>query len=529
MEKNGTAGIFSARRVRREGKRMALRAQVAVVGGGPVGMLVAAELAGYGVDTVVLEERTEISERPKATTLHARAVQSLARRGYLPGDAPGTHAGATSAAFHFAGIHRLVITVPEGEPEPVLKRPQAELERLFEERARAAGARVLRGHRVTGIAQEPDGVRLDVEGPGGPAACRVQYLVGADGARSTVRERLGIASDTAPASVSALAGLATLEDPRALEQGWLRTPRGWIVSKRTPGGETHIRTLDCAGAYEGRERQPTPRELRDEVSRIAGRDIELTGARWISRFSDFTRLARTFRAGRTFLVGDAAHVHFPIGGQGLSSGVLDALNLGWKLALAVRGAAGERLLDSYDLERRPAARAVVDNTRAQLALMRPGEDVDALREVFTGLLAADRDAGGLAGMISAQGTVLPAYTERPSPWEGRFLPNFRLPAGAGADDLVTLLRDGRPLLLLFGEDGTRHEEEARPWAPLLRVVRTGRVPGAAHEALLVRPDGYVAWSAGGSALEGALSAYFGGGACAPAAATAGGGRGIRLS
>ncbi|MFD0353314.1 FAD-dependent monooxygenase [Streptomyces sp. NPDC127110] len=504
-----------------------MRAQVAVVGGGPVGMLVAAELAGYGVDTVVLEERTEVSERPKATTLHARAVQSLARRGYLPGDAPG----GTSAAFHFAGIHRLVITVPEGEPEPVLKRPQAELERLFEARARAAGARVLRGHRVTGIVQEPDGVRLDVEGPGGPEVCRVEYLVGADGARSTVRERLGIASDTAPASVSALAGLATLEDPEALEQGWLRTPRGWIVSKRTPGGETHIRTLDCAGAHGGRERQPTPRELQGEVSRIAGRDIAMAGARWITRFSDFTRLARTFRAGRAFLVGDAAHLHFPIGGQGLSTGVLDALNLGWKLALAVRGAAGERLLDSYDRERRPAAQGVVDNTRAQLALMRPGEDVDALREVFTGLLAADPDAGGLAGMISAQGTVLPAYTERPSAWEGRFLSNFRLPAGAGADDLVTLLRDGRPLLLLSGEGGTRHEEEARPWSPLLRVVRTGPVPGAAHEALLVRPDGYVAWAPGGSALGGALSAYFGGGACAPAAAAAapGGGRGIRLS
>ncbi|WP_285549097.1 FAD-dependent monooxygenase [Streptomyces lavendulae] len=504
-----------------------MRAQVAVVGGGPVGMLVAAELAGYGVDTVVLEERTEISERPKATTLHARAVQGLARRGYLPGDAPG----GTSAAFHFAGIHGLVITVPEGEPEPILKRPQAELERLFEARARAAGARVLRGHRVTGIAQEPDGVRLDVEGPGGPAVCRVEYLVGADGARSTVRERLGIASDTAPASVSALVGLATLEDPEALEQGWLRTPRGWIVSRRTPGGETHIRTLDCAGAYEGRERPPTPRELQGEVSRIAGRDIAMSGARWITRFSDFARLARTFRAGRAFLVGDAAHVHFPIGGQGLSSGVLDALNLGWKLALAVRGAAGERLLDSYDLERRPAARAVVDNTRAQLALMRPGEEADALRGLFAGLLAADRYAGALADMISGQGTVLPAYTERPSPWEGRFLPNLRLPAGAGADDLVTLLRDGRPLLLLFGEEGTRHEEEARPWAPLLRVVRTGRVPGAAHDALLVRPDGYVAWSPGGSALGGALSAYFGDGACAPAAAAAapGGGRGIRLS
>lgn len=474
-------------------------------------MLVAAELAGYGVDTVVLEGRSEVSERPKATTLHARAVQSLARRGYLPAGGSGDGSGA----FHFAGLHGLVITVPAGEPEPILKRPQAELERLFEARALAAGARVLRGHHVTGIVQEPDGVRLDVEGPGGPATCRADYLVGADGARSTVRERLGIASDTAPASVSALVGLARLEDPEALEPGWLRTPRGWIVSKRTPGGETHIRTLDCAGAYEGRERQPTPEELRHEVSRIAGRDIAMAGARWISRFSDFTRLATTFRAGRAFLVGDAAHLHFPIGGQGLSTGVLDALNLGWKLALAVRGTAGERLLDSYDLERRPAAQGVIDNTRAQLALMRPGEDVDALREVFTGLLAAGRDTGGLGDMISAQGTVLPAYTEGPSRWEGRFLPNARLTAGADRTDLMALLGDGRPLLLLSGERAAQHEQEARPWSAVLRVVHVLEVPGVPDEALLVRPDGYIAWSSGGGALADALSRYFGEPAAAP--------------
>ncbi|MEU9035593.1 FAD-dependent monooxygenase [Streptomyces sp. NPDC048352] len=503
-----------------------MRAQVAVVGGGPVGMLVAAELAGYGVDTLVLEERAEISERPKATTLHARAVQSLARRGHLPDSAwhgaPGD--------FHFAGIHGLVITAPALEPDPILKCPQARLERLFEARARAAGARILRGHRVTGITQEEDGVRLTVEGPGGRAACRVAYLVGADGARSTVREQLGIGSDTSPATVSALVGLARLEDPGALEQGWLRTPRGWIVSKRTPGGETHIRTLDCAGAYEGRERPPTPQELCREVSRIAGRDVAMTGARWISRFSDFTRLARTYRAGRAFLVGDAAHLHFPIGGQGLSTGVLDALNLGWKLALAVRGEAGPRLLDSYGLERRPAAEGVIDNTRAQLALMRHGDDVDALRAVFTPLLAADRGSGRLGDMISAQGTVLPAYTDRPSPWEGRFLPNARLRTPAGETELTTLLRDGRPLLLLGGEQGARHEEEARPWAGTLRVVHAREAPDGAPDALLVRPDGYVAWSPGGGALGDALPAYFGDGARVPEpAAVSGDGHGRRFS
>lgn len=486
-----------------------MRAEVVVVGGGPVGLLVAAELAGYGVDTLVLEARAEISERPKATTLHARAVQSLARRGHLPPDVAPASAGTAAGRFHFGGIHELVITVPETEPEPILKRPQAELERLFEARALAAGARVLREHRVTGVTQRDDAVRLTVEGPEGTAACSAAYVVGADGARSTVRDLVGIDSEATPATVSALVGLARLRDPGDLEQGWLRTPRGWIVSKRTPAGETHIRTVDCSGAHAGRETPPSPQELQREVSRIAGRDIVMEGARWISRFSDFTRLARTFRAERVFLVGDAAHLHFPIGGQGLSTGVLDALNLGWKLALAVRGTAGAGLLDTYDLERRPAAQAVVDNTRAQLALMRQGAEVDALREVFTGLLAADRDTGRLSDMISGQGTVLPAHTGRPCGSEGRFLPNARIVTRAGETDLIGLLREGIPLLLLFGERAGRHGEEARPWSDTLRVVHAPRTPAMPYEALLVRPDGHIAWSQDGGPLADALSWYFG--------------------
>lgn len=497
-----------------------LRAQVAVIGGGPVGMLIAAELAGYGADTLVLEARAEVCERPKATTLHARAVQCLARRGYLPGGA----SQGTTGAFHFAGIPGLVVTVPEGEPEPILKRSQAELERQFEARARAAGARVLREHRVTGVAEESDGVRIEVEGPDGPLVCRAAFLVGADGARSTVRERLGIASDTSAATVSALVGVVRIEDADALEPGWLRTPRGWVVSKRTPGGDTHIRTLDCTGAYEGREHAPTLEELRREASRIVGRDIPMTEPRWISRFSDFTRLARTFRSGRSFLVGDAAHLHFPIGGQGLSTGVLDALNLGWKLALVLRGEAGADLLDSYERERRPAAQLVIDNTRAQLALMRQGPEADALRGVFAGLLAADRQTGQLSDMISAQGTVLPAYTERPSPDEGRFLSNTRLITGEGGTDVITLLADGRPLLLLSGRQALRYEEVARPWSDRLRVVHAQGAPELPDDALLVRPDGYIAWSPGGGPLEDALPRYLGEGAGAddgqPAASSA---------
>ncbi|MEV7727344.1 FAD-dependent monooxygenase [Streptomyces sp. NPDC087917] len=482
-----------------------MKAQVVVVGGGPVGMLVAAELAAYGVDTVVLEARARVCERPKANTLHARAVQCLVRRGHLPRQVAASDG---VGAFHFAGLPGLVISAPVTEPEPILKYPQAELERRFEERAKAAGARVLREHRVTDVVQGEEGVRVTAEGPRGPVVCDARYLVGADGARSAVRELAGIGSDTHQATVSALMGEVTLTDPQALTDGWHRTPRGWVVAKRGSERRMYVRTLNCAGAHDDRKRPPTQEELRQEVSWIAGREIGMEGARWLGRFSDFARLAHTFRERRVFLVGDAAHVHFPIGGQGLSTGVLDALNLGWKLALAARGAAGAALLDTYDLERRPAARQVIDNTRAQLALMRPGSEMDSLRDVFTSMLAADRDHGRLSGMISAQDTVFPGHTGRPSAAAGTFLHNVPLRVRGRDTDVVGLLRDGRPLLLLMGTRAGRHRAGARGWERALHVVRAAASPDIPHEALLVRPDGYVAWAPGGDDMAAALSVYF---------------------
>lgn len=500
-----------------------IQAQVVIAGGGPVGMVLACELAGYGVVTVVVEAGSAVSRRPKATTLHARTVQCLVRRGYLDGlSHSGGGAGQATSPFHFAGIPGLGISAPAAEPEPVLKRAQEELEHHFEERARAAGALILRGHRVTGVRQDPDGVRLTADGPDGPVTCTAEYLVGADGARSTVREQAGFASRTYPATVSALAGDVLLEEPGALEEGWRRTPRGWIVAKSLPGGGTRLRTLNCAGAHSERHRPPTLQELRDEVSRIVGRDVPMRAPKWLSRFSDFSRLALSYREGRILLAGDAAHVHFPIGGQGLSTGLLDAVDLGWKLALTVRGRAGEGLLDSYDRERRPAAQRVIDNTRAQLALMRPAPELDPLRALFSELLGGERESGVLASMVSAQDTVLPTRAADASPWEGRFLHNVGLTTRQGRTDVIDLLLPGRPLLLLQGAAGDGvYAEQARGWAGLLRVVRAEPAPELPCEALLVRPDGYIAWAAGGGALDAALTAYFGAGGGAAGRAAGG--------
>lgn len=483
------------------------QARVLVVGGGPVGMLVAAELATLGTDVILLEHRTTTSERPKATTLHARTVQCLARRGHLPEPAGRAGDDENAMPFHFAGIPGLTISAPPAEPAPILKTPQAELERHFEARARAAGARVLRGHEVVGLAQGPEGVRIEARGPRGSVVLHGRYAVGADGARSTVRRLAGFEADTWPATVTALMGQVRLHGAHALSPGWHRTPRGWLVVKDAPDGTTHLRTLNCAGPPAGRGLPPTLEELSREASYIAGRDITMTDGRWLSTFSDFSRLARSYRSGSVFLAGDAAHVHFPVGGQGLSTGLLDAVTLGWKLALAAAGDAGDDLLDTYDAERRPAARRVIDNTRAQVALMRPDPALDPVRDLFAGMFASGTGADCFGPMISAQDTVLPARSE--SSWEGRFLPNTALNTADGPTDVIRLLRDGKPLLLLFGEEGARHLDAARPWADRLRVVHCAPVGDLPCAALLVRPDGYIAWAPDGGGLGAVLGRYFG--------------------
>ncbi|MGA5410176.1 FAD-dependent monooxygenase [Streptomyces lavendulocolor] len=486
-----------------------MEAGVLVVGGGPVGMLVAAELAAYGTDVALLEHRTTTSERPKATTLHARTVQCLARRGHLPEPFARPGGDGNTMPFHFAGMSGLTIGAPPTEPPPILKMPQAELERFFEARARDAGARVLRGHRVVGLARTSEGVRLEAEGPGGTVVLHGRYAVGADGARSTVRRLAGIESDTWPATATALMGQVRLRDTGVLPPGWHRTPRGWLVVKDAPDGTVHLRTLDCDRPPADRQTPLTVAELSRETSRIAGRDVVMTEGRWLSRFSDFARLARTYRAGPVLLAGDAAHVHFPVGGQGLSTGLLDAVDLGWKLALVAAGDAPQALLDSYGAERRPAARRVVDNTRAQVALMRPDSALDPVRDLLAGMFAPGGDGDPFAPMISAQDTVLPALT--PSSWEGTFLRNVALDAADGPTDVIHLLRGGGPLLLLLGEDGERHLGAARPWQDRLRVVRCAPVPELPCAALLVRPDGYVAWAPDGGGLGAVLARWFGGG------------------
>ncbi|MFF4554472.1 FAD-dependent monooxygenase [Streptomyces sp. NPDC001422] len=474
-----------------------VRTDVVIVGGGPVGLLLATELAGYGVRTVVLEKRAQVSGRPRATTLHARTAQVLARRGYLPAPALPLTKQTASAPFHFAGLWGLELTAPAGEPEPLLKRPQAVLERDFEERARAAGAQVLRRHRLVGLEHGERSVVVTAEHPGGSSEFEAAYVVGADGARSAVRALGGIPADESAPTVAAMVGVVRCAGEGVPEPGWHRTPRGWAVAKETRDGRWHLRVVDCLAPAADHRLPLGLEEFRHETSKVMGRDIDMDEPLSLSRFSDFSRLARSYRSGRLLLVGDAAHVHFPIGAQGLSTGLLDALNLGWKLAFTVRGVAAEGLLDSYDAERRPAAARLLEQVRRQVDLMRPVNTPASLAELTAATgTAADvaTETVRLALMVSGQDTVLPARSRYPSLWEGRFLYNLELATDDGPVDAIRLLADGCMTLVRFGPT-------ASDWAPpptlrgVLRVVRSAPVPGLPCAALLLRPDGYIAWAA----------------------------------
>ncbi|WP_052852659.1 FAD-dependent monooxygenase [Streptomyces avicenniae] len=499
--------------------------EVAVVGGGPVGMLLAAELAHYGVAVTVIEQNERTLDVPKAGTLHARTAQSLLRRGYLTGPEPTAELleAERAQAFHFAGLPGLTITGPAVEGEPIVGRAQGALERLFEHTARRRGATVLRGHRVTalrtGEGAEAD-VRLTVEACAGGASPRTvvaRWVVGADGARSLVREAVGITGEEHAPRTRAVLGLVDLDAPWQAPPGWNVTERGWTVISPGAHGPSRVAAFDFTGPHPDRRTPLTLEELQATVSRIAGRDIPLRNARFLDRFSDFARLADTYREGRVLLAGDAAHVHFPVGGQGLNLGIQDAVNLAWKLALHLRGWPSPWLLDSYTAERRPPAARTIENTRAQLALMTPGTAHDPLRALFAQLLRLPDVSRRLGDMISDQDVRLPGHPAQ-SPLTGLFLPNLPLVVEGRATSVARLLRPGRLLLLVLGDGGA--EDEGRraiaPWEQVVDVVTAACVAQLPAGVLLVRPDGYLAWAddgggtrAGLAALETALDGLLG--------------------
>ncbi|MEU3842973.1 FAD-dependent monooxygenase [Streptomyces sp. NPDC028635] len=494
----------------------AVDTQVAVVGGGPVGMLLARELALLGVRVTVLEKLPAPTGESKAGTLHARTAQTLHRRGLLEAVQPGPPAppvGRGPVPFHFSGMFDLDLSRVVTEGPVMVGSPQAWAQEVFAAEAERLGARIRRGRELVGLDEEADAMRLTVrDSRGVTQTLRASWVVGADGARSAVRRLTGIPFTGTPARVGALIGEVRLLGPALAPQGWQRNPRGWTLVWLNLFGRSRVCTYDFRGPHPDRQAPVTLDEFRAEVERIAGHPVPMDSPSWLTRFSDAALQAEHYRVGRVLLAGDAAHVHFPAGGQGVNLGLQDAVNLGWKLAAEVHGWAPAGLLDTYETERAPIAEAVLENVRAQVALMDPDPRMDALRTLFARMMHFDDVNQYLGGMIS--GVDVQYDTGRAGdPLAGRFAPDVLLKTGESVTGLSELLHSARPLLLLLA-DSQDLLEAVEPWRFRVNVVTATATEQMGTDALLVRPDGYIAWSARGDAadpdtLAGALGCWFG--------------------
>ncbi|HUR07407.1 MAG TPA: FAD-dependent monooxygenase [Nonomuraea sp.] len=491
-----------------------MNADVLIVGGGPVGLLLACELKLAGVDPLVLEAATgreRVTRSLGMRSLNGRTMHTLGLRGLVeplaeaqwalfdelatdrePADGDMV-AGLVKtlrqgmSSGHFSGLP--LVGEPGNRTPEMLLLKQHQLEQVLADRAAELGVAVRSGCRVVELADEGTGVVATLADGG---TVRGGYLVGCDGGRSLVRKRSGIPFSGTSATMTGRTALAELADPGAITSS-LRGPGGLVNLSLVPG---EIATIEFDGGPAERDLPVTAEEIQESIRRVSGTDAVVTRLEAAIRYSDNTRHAETYRRGRILLAGDAAHVHSPLGGQGLNLGLQDAANLGWKLALVVRGQAPERLLDTYTAERHPVAARVLRNTRAQVALMRPGPQVDALREVLSETLEIPEAKQHFMAMVN--GTDIDYAPDAPHPLVGRFLPDWEI---EGAGWLRELLGDGRGLLT--GSPEARAAAKGRE--DHLRVLE-----GAPDQAaLLVRPDGYVAWAGAEAGLAEALDTWFG--------------------
>jgi 2-polyprenyl-6-methoxyphenol hydroxylase-like FAD-dependent oxidoreductase len=458
---------------------------VIVVGGGPTGLMLAGELRLQGVRVVVLERLAEPTGQSRGRGLHARSVEMMDQRGLLE------RFLAVSEKFQVGGLFGGIVKPwPDGMDTAhpyTLATPQPVTERLLHEWAVELGAEIRRGSEVVGLSQDDEGVTVELAPgdarDGGGTRLRARYAVGCDGARSTVRRLLGVGFPGKPATVETLLGdMELTEDPETVAAVVAEVRKTQLRFGAIPEGDGVYRLVVPAdGVAEDRTVPPTLEEFKERLRAVAGTDFGAHSPRWLSRFGDATRQAERYRVGRVLLAGDAAHIHPPTGGQGLNLGVQDAFNLGWKLAAEVNGWAPDGLLDSYHAERHPVGAAVLENTRAQIALLGTDPGAVALRGLFLRLLDFQEVNRYITGMISA-------VDVRYDCGEGHELLGRRMrdvPLSRGR--LYELTRGGRGLLL----DRTGRLSVGG-WADRVEYVAdTGA--GLEVPAVLLRPDGHVVW------------------------------------
>ncbi|MFC3451573.1 rifampin monooxygenase [Amycolatopsis speibonae] len=451
---------------------------VIIAGGGPTGMMLGAELRLHGIRVVVLEKDAEQSKVVRSMGLHARSIEVMDQRGLL--ERFLEHGTKYPVGGSFAGIVKPAPSLDSAHAY-ILGIPQTITDRLLIEHATEVGVEIRRGCEVVGLSQDDDGV--DVEVADG-SKLRSRYLVGCDGGRSTVRKLLGIGFPGEPATAETLLGEMELtEDWETVLAVMTEVRKTQLRFGLSPIGDGVYRVgVPAEGLAEDPRVPPAFEEIKRQLKAVAGSDFGVHSPRWLSRFGDATRLAERYRVGRAFLAGDAAHIHPPVGGQGLNLGVQDAFNLGWKLAAAITGWAPKDLLDTYQTERHPVAAAVLDNTRAQMQLMSLDPGSQAVRRLLAELMEFEEVSRFLTEKITATGIRYDFGDGHEL--LGRRLRDLELEQG----HLYGLTRGGRGLLL--DQTGSL---SVRDWAD-----RVDHVVGVSEElgapAVLLRPDGHVAWA-----------------------------------
>ncbi|HEV2034969.1 MAG TPA: FAD-dependent monooxygenase [Candidatus Dormibacteraeota bacterium] len=459
---------------------------VVIAGGGPTGLMLAGELALAGVDVAIVERRASqdlIGSR--AGGLHSRTIEVLDQRGIAD---RFLSQGQVAQVAGFAWIRLDISDFPTRHAYG-LGLWQNHIERILAGWVGELGVPIYRGREVIGFAQDDTGV--DVELSDGQSL-RAQYLVGCDGGRSLIRKAAGIEFLGWDPTTSAL--IAQVEMAEEPEWGMRRDATGVQSLSRLEDGLVGVLVTE---RHVGHTTEPTLHDLSEALIAVYGTDYGVHSPTSISRFTDMTRQAASYRDRRVLLAGDAAHVHFPVGGQGLNIGVQDAVNLGWKLAQVVKRTSPESLLDTYQTERHPVAARVLRNTMAQTALLRDDDRIEALRDTMSELLSMDEPRKQIAAMMS--GLDIHYDLGEGHPLRGRRMPDLDLVTANGPLRVFTLLHDARPVLLNLGEPGGF---DITPWADRVQLINAKyagvwELPAlgavTAPTAVLIRPDGYVAW------------------------------------
>lgn len=490
---------------------------VVVVGAGPVGLLAAIELTLAGVRVLVLERLATPSLAMKALGIGPLGSEALQRRGMAAAitaaeertfaamkqsaerHGPDVRGRGSKFSGHFAGlslIRKDAQKEPERRAHPV---DQQAVEAMLAERAQALGIEVRHECEVTGFNERADGLEVEWTSLTGIEQIRCAYLIGCDGGRSGIRKLAGFAFPGTAPSMTMYQAVVEIDQPeRLLPLGWHRTAGGVFSYGFLPG---RLAMLDFSGPPADREAPVTREEIEAVLRRTSGKEVRVIALESGSRWTDNTRLVDTYRRGRVLLAGDAAHIHTPFGGQGLSLGLVDAANLGWKLAAVIRGEMPDSLLDTYTAERRPLAEAVLANTLAQMAIMRPDPQSGAMRDIIASLMQFDDVNRYIGEIMSGLSIRYDLGSQRDE--VGRLIGDR--PVGPDHASLYDLMQDGQGMLL----DATTASKASRLVAattPKIRCVAIESGP-----SLLIRPDACIAWAGEANdtnGLEEALHRWF---------------------